>query len=76
MCCSPTSEVSKVSLTHTRLAEAAVKGRCDATTAEILDIFPYNVRTKRRNEEIMQVKIRGKQEKYMSTLRMRTDMKV
>ena len=61
----------KVILTRTRAEEAVVKGRRDDTTVAISAKSSDNIQTKRRKKERAQVNIRGKKNKYMSTLRTR-----
>ena len=71
------SKAAKGNIIHTIPTEAAmtaVKGWCDATDAEILATSPDNFQTKNKKKGIIHVKIRGRKERYMSTLRTNTDM--
>ena len=67
---SPTLEVAKGNRIHTRAAEAVVKaveGRYNPTAVEILSTFPEYVQAQNKKKVMMQVKIRGRKYRYMST---------
>ena len=76
MCHSPTLELAKGSITNTRAVYVAVKGRWGDIAVTISSTSLENVQTKMSKKLMMQVNIRVKKDKYMSTLRARTDTKI